>query len=593
MREGNRVYTAALAVLVHLSCAQVASRACQPVINVPPADRLLCTGSNGVFTCVATGADLVFSWQVDQGLGFVAVTNGGVHAGALTPTLTVSGAATNLNRFHYRCLVTNTCGAVTSSTATLWVSDPPAAACTPTTGNLGNYGTGINRVQLGAIDHAHTANDNDGWSDFSCQAVAVLAAGSTNLITITLDGSNPEYCQVYIDYDQNGMFSTNELVLNAPSGSGPHAGQVVIPVFPPVADQLLRMRVLSDYFAPGGPCADVAYGEIEDYGVFIPAGSCGPPVVTASPVSTRACVGGAATFACTATGSGPAYRWQADWGAGFMDVADGGVYTGATTATLSLSGLPASLSGYRFRCVVTNACGLAATEPASLAVGTPAATCAPVTINTGNFGTGIVRFQFGAIDHSHDDFDNDGTRDFTCSANTEVQTDMTYPFTVTLSGGNPEYCRIYIDFNDDGVYAAGEMVYSNNTTRQTVHSGTIHIPAAPAQPNRLLRLRVISDFATIGGGCDNVLYGEIEDYGVWIRGPSGQRALALTALTATNLLAYTAGPNPPAAAEYTTNLTDAAAWQVLPGAATIWSNGTNITTFSLPAGVPAAVLRFP
>jgi hypothetical protein len=50
--------------------------------------------------------------------------------------------------------------------------------------------------------------------------------------------------------------------------------------------------------------------------------------------------------------SGATYQWQADAGAGYVNIADGAVYSGTVTKTLTLTSTPTSMYGYKFRCVV-------------------------------------------------------------------------------------------------------------------------------------------------------------------------------------------------------------------------------------------------
>ena len=50
--------------------------------------------------------------------------------------------------------------------------------------------------------------------------------------------------------------------------------------------------------------------------------------------------------------SGATYQWQADAGAGYTNITDGAVYSGTATKTLTLTNTPASIYGYKFRCVV-------------------------------------------------------------------------------------------------------------------------------------------------------------------------------------------------------------------------------------------------
>ncbi|MBK6938236.1 MAG: choice-of-anchor J domain-containing protein [Chitinophagaceae bacterium] len=74
--------------------------------------------------------------------------------------------------------------------------------------------------------------------------------------------------------------------------------------------------------------------------------------LTVTPATRAVCLGGSTTFAASVTAGTPlAYQWQVS--------ADGGLtYTnisGATSATLTVSGVTATMSGYRYRFVVTSA----------------------------------------------------------------------------------------------------------------------------------------------------------------------------------------------------------------------------------------------
>ena len=115
------------------------------------------------------------------------------------------------------------------------------------------------------------------------------------------------------------------------------------------------------------------------------------PTVSSPPVAVTAAAGQNATFAVTATGGASfLYQWQRQAGiapgAGFANVADGGAYSGATTASLVVTGLVAAMSGDQFRCVIVNAAGTVTSLPATLAV-----TSAPVVA-----GTGAATFYAGA-----------------------------------------------------------------------------------------------------------------------------------------------------------------------------------------------------
>lgn len=62
------------------------------------------------------------------------------------------------------------------------------------------------------------------------------------------------------------------------------------------------------------------------------------------------CPNGNTSLESSVTGS--TYQWQVDNGTGFVNLSDGGVYSGTTTATLTLTGAPTSFYGYQYRCLV-------------------------------------------------------------------------------------------------------------------------------------------------------------------------------------------------------------------------------------------------
>jgi Ig-like domain CHU_C associated/Secretion system C-terminal sorting domain len=82
------------------------------------------------------------------------------------------------------------------------------------------------------------------------------------------------------------------------------------------------------------------------------------PAITAQPQSVSACDAGNASFSVTATPLNNTYQWQVSTNGGgtYTNLANGGVYAGVTTTTLTLTGVTTSMSGYRYRVVVTGQC---------------------------------------------------------------------------------------------------------------------------------------------------------------------------------------------------------------------------------------------
>jgi hypothetical protein len=103
--------------------------------------------------------------------------------------------------------------------------------------------------------------------------------------------------------------------------------------------------------------------------------------ITTQPAGTGTCPSGNATFTGAASGDGITYQWQVNaggcTGASWANITNGGIYAGATTGTLSITGATVALNGYAYRLVATGTCSPTAANSncASLAV-LPAATVA-------------------------------------------------------------------------------------------------------------------------------------------------------------------------------------------------------------------------
>ncbi|RYZ24406.1 MAG: T9SS type A sorting domain-containing protein, partial [Chitinophagaceae bacterium] len=77
-------------------------------------------------------------------------------------------------------------------------------------------------------------------------------------------------------------------------------------------------------------------------------------------------------FTVAATGNNLSYQWQlsTDGGASYANVSNGGVYSGAGTAQLSLTGVGSTLNNFRYRCIVGSNCPSITSGAAILTVNT-------------------------------------------------------------------------------------------------------------------------------------------------------------------------------------------------------------------------------
>ena len=61
-------------------------------------------------------------------------------------------------------------------------------------------------------------------------------------------------------------------------------------------------------------------------------------------------------------------QWEVNTGSGFTALTNGGVYSGVTTDTLTITGATAAMNGYQYEAVFTNGAARSTTNPATLTV---------------------------------------------------------------------------------------------------------------------------------------------------------------------------------------------------------------------------------
>ncbi len=83
--------------------------------------------------------------------------------------------------------------------------------------------------------------------------------------------------------------------------------------------------------------------------------TCTQPAIHSEPVDQAITCGDAAQFTVVATNV-VSYQWQENAGSGFTDIADGGIYLNAKTATLTLSSPEITMTGFKYRSVLTGNC---------------------------------------------------------------------------------------------------------------------------------------------------------------------------------------------------------------------------------------------
>jgi len=126
----------------------------------------------------------------------------------------------------------------------------------------------------------------------------------------------------------------------------------------------------------------------------VPTANVAAITISASPSSVTISSGANATFTVTATSTAALhYNWQAlaPGQSLWVNLTNSGSFSGTTTATLTITGATASLSGVQFRCVVTNdSAPNAISSAATLVIGTTTSQLSDIaTRSQVNTGAGV------------------------------------------------------------------------------------------------------------------------------------------------------------------------------------------------------------
>ncbi len=289
-------------------------------ITSQPANSTLCAGGNTSFSVSATGSSLGYQWQESTNGGgtWNNITNGGIYGGATTTTLTLTGVTAGMNGYLYRAVVNSACSPLNSNNATLTVNAPPAISSQP-------------------------ANSS-------------LCAGNTATFNVTATGGSLTY---QWQESINGGGTWNNL-----SNIAPYSGVTTATLS--ISPTTLTMNGYMYRCIISGICGAPATSS----GATLTVGTT--LIITSQPSGSTVCAGTNTSFAVSVTGTVISYQWQEsiNGGANWNNISNGGIYSGATSATLTLTGILGSMNNYQYRCVVTGSCPAINSNVAILTVNT-------------------------------------------------------------------------------------------------------------------------------------------------------------------------------------------------------------------------------
>jgi PKD repeat protein len=464
----------------------------KPIANFSAFDTVNCTGVVQ-FVNISLNSPTSFFW--DFGDGNTSTLENPIHsysnAGVFTVKLKVS------NQFGVDSITKVNYVNVTAATGMLPIACKPAAIQTIN-------GIGIRRVEFANINNTSAAAPVK-YQDFTCDTIGRVSLGSTYPITIQTGANNVEWVRVWIDFNNNGVFESTEIVFTSPSAAVDHNGNITIPDNA-IVNTGLRMRVYSEFGSPASAaCNNPQFGQVEDYQIIVTPAAA-PPIANFTASDTNTCY--TSIQFTNLSGNAPtSFLWN------FGD---------GNTSTLRNPTHNYSGSGsYTVKLIVSNSFGTDSITKTNFinitnAEGLKPPPCKPFTLNAtpnSNPGLGVQLVVFASINHATQPFDF-GYKDFACEQQTTLTLGASYPIQVRTSPNINENVRVWIDYNNNGTFEANELVFTSNNAR--IHNGIITIPIS-AVSNTPLRMRVMSENSnspTVLAPCSDLLFGQVEDYAV-------------------------------------------------------------------------------
>lgn len=362
----------------------------------------------------------------------------------------------------------------------------------------------IAEVKVGAFTNT---SSSAGYSDFTSKTVE-LSAGSSYSISLkpAFSGSSyNEYWKIWIDYNKDGNFGSDELAFDAGAMSKTTvSGTILIPTSAKTGTT--RMRVSMKYNGAQTSCESFRYGEVEDYTVNIGGSSTvtceAPSSLTTSNVTQSAA---ALSWATVSNASSYKIQYRATGTTSWSSI-------NATSTSVSISGLSAATQ-YEFQVASVCSGGTSAFSGSA----TFTTSNAPLTYCASNGKNSSYEWidyvAYGGLKRasSSDGGYYNGTSQ---AASVVAGSRPTIYFSAGFASSSyTEYWKVWIDFNQDGDFTdSGEQVVSGSSSSSGTLSATTAIPSTAKLGQT--RMRISMKYKSAPGSCESFSYGEVEDFTV-------------------------------------------------------------------------------
>ena len=347
------------------------------LITTQPVGQTLCQAGTISLSVAATGRELKYQWQKNS-----------VNIGGATSASYSKGGAIPGDGGSYRCIVTGTCGSITSSAVTVTVHPTTVISAQPSAQTLcqggtislstsavgnglsyqwqkngGNIGTGSSYSKGGAVP-------NDGGT-YRCIVTGTCGSATTNAVTVTVN--------------------TPTVITSQPSARTLCQGNTIS-----LSTTATGTNISYQWQKNGG---NIGTGSSYSKGGAVPGdggnyrcivtGTCGnattntvtvtvnaSTVITSQPSAQTLCQGGTISLSTAATGTNISYQWQKNSG----NIASGSSYSKG-------GAIPGD--GGSYRCYITGTCGSVYTNTVNVTVNAPVVSAGSISASTSNVCTNV------------------------------------------------------------------------------------------------------------------------------------------------------------------------------------------------------------
>jgi hypothetical protein len=381
-------------------------------------------------------------------------------------------------------------------------------------------GTGITNVSFSTVNNT-TAAEVTNYGDYTAM-IGTGIKGTSVPINITSSTLSYTY-QLIIWVDWNDDFDFNDTGENVYSGSvtsATLAATIAIPSGATIGNHRIRIGAI-DTGTPT-PCYNGTYGTYEDYTLNVTAAAACTLAPTVTTPSDRSIASGAnTTFTSTIANSPDSIIWEVstDGGSNYSIITNGGIYSGATTATLTITAAPSSMTGFKYRVKATNACGSTISNAGNLTITRtyciPSSSTSTAYIN-GLATTGTLQ---DMVSSSSVGYNATGYDDNSSIILCRQIPGGAINLDIDVTGPSGSFISVFIDWNSDGDFLdTGEKVYTTGNTATNDTSFGFIIPTSQSPGNYRMRVRTRSygDSSTIIACDTGYSTGEAEDFTISI-----------------------------------------------------------------------------